>query len=422
MFLLPYINKLKFKTSNKSKTKMRNLSIYPKKIEKTSKSINNFPSSPINSNIINCFYPKNRNKHNIKNSFSVFKLEKESFMLNKILNNQTTLFKNSNMKTETEIITNIFDNNTKPKNEKCSFTFRENYNKKKGITSNKSYDKNKSLKEKNLLSLQNNSIFLNPKDLFNYKIKNETPLKDGSFSKLNPKLINKALFNKNEIKKEYKRTIKEAKQFFNLRNKTNDLFNNKNNTTKYNSFSLVSNLNSTKVTAQNDNDNNLNLERNKRNKKIIQSNSLNIIFSGFEKYNKELKINNSNKNEIPKHLFDGDSSHKEIIENFIDKIIFKNKIDNLRKKRLKDIIKKQKNIINNYIKFKEEKKSKIDNSIKFENSLLENIPGFTFFSKIKIDHTNKNEDIINCITNSDKSIKFENSLIKEKIGGGSLLK
>ena len=185
---------------------------------------------------------------------------------------------------------------------------------------------------------------------------------------------------------------------------------------------MVSNLNSTKVTAQNDNDNNLNLERNKRNKKIIQSNSLNIIFSGFEKYNKELKINNSNKNEIPKHLFDGDSSHKEIIENFIDKIIFKNKIDNLRKKRLKDIIKKQKNIINNYIKFKEEKKSKIDNSIKFENSLLENIPGFTFFSKTKIDHTNKNEDIINCITNSDKSIKFENSLIKEKIGGGSLLK
>ena len=464
MFALPDINKLKYKILGISKTGRQNSSLHPKNYDKALNLINNnsyiIPNYPINSRNNRNLYQKNINKHNIKNSSSVFISEKERYTLNKNLGKEMTLINNSteNMKTERETIPDILKYNTKPQNKKSVLTVRADYNDIKNTFSNKPIDINKFVKKINSFLLPDNKTFENIQNLINYKVminkessknddffkilkSNELPINTFNYGiiykyiikniikkTLKRHLIDKALINKKEIKDEYKKQINNLKQYLNLHNKEkSDLGSNQNFESvilnnNNSSPSLISNITNNKVSS-NRSSKKMNLERNKRSRKIIQNNSLDYLFSRLDNYDKRFLNSNSKNKELSKKnslksLSDknnNNSFHKEFIENYIQRAMFRRKIDYAREKKLKDIIKKQKNIIDDYIKLKEQTKNNEDNLIKTENSDYENIPGFNFFSNKKSEHINKNEDIINCINNSEKSIKFENSFIKEKI-------
>ena len=472
MIGLPDISRLKFIISKKPRRGRLNSAINPKYYKKILKPINNISFiNPISYNYINNnSYEGNKNKHNNYHSSSVFISGKEKNIINKNLKQQIKYINNSKEKTKTEreIIPNIFEFNTKHKIKNSPLTFRATYNNIKKIFSNKPVDINKFINEINSFLLPNNKTFENLQNLLNYKIKNKESSKKGLFiqffkrndlpiNKINygvyykyiikntfkevlkKAMLNKVLISKQEIKEEYKRQINGIKQYLNLYNKENK--GNKNLINGQNLKSLIINnsctaliprLNENKIDTikleTNKSIKKLNLEKHKRNRKIIQNNSTDNLFFHLDYFKKESfdkknhNVNSKNK-ELTKNknslLSLPDNSSKYNKENFeynFQRDIFKTKIESLKEKRLKNIIQKQKNIISDYIKIKEKNKhTHEDYSIKTENSVQDNYVGFNFFTNRKNWHNNKNEDIINCINNSEKSIKFENPLIKDKI-------
>ena len=472
MIGLPDISRLKFIISKKPRRGRLNSAINPKYYKKILKPINNISFiNPISYNYINNnSYEGNKNKHNNYHSSSVFISGKEKNIINKNLKQQIKYINNSKEKTKTEreIIPNIFEFNTKPKNKNSPLTFRATYNNIKKIFSNKPVDINKFINEINSFLLPNNKTFENLQNLLNYKIKNKESSKKGLFiqffkrndlpiNKINygvyykyiikntfkevlkKAMLNKLLISKQEIKEEYKRQINGIKQYLNLYNKENkgnkDLINGQNLKSliiNNSCTALIPRLNENKIDTikleTNKSIKKLNLEKHKRNRKIIQNNSTDNLFFHLDYFKKESfdkknhNVNSKNK-ELTKNknslLSLPDNSSKYNKENFeynFQRDIFKTKIESLKEKRLKNIIQKQKNIISDYIKIKEKNKhTHEDYSIKTENSVQDNYVGFNFFTNRKNWHNNKNEDIINCINNSEKSIKFENPLIKDKI-------
>ena len=472
MIGLPDISRLKFIISKKPRRGRLNSAINPKYYKKILKPINNISFiNPISYNYINNnSYEGNKNKHNNYHSSSVFISGKEKNIINKNLKQQIKYINNSKEKTKTEreIIPNISEFNTKHKNKNSPLTFRATYNNIKKIFSNKPVDINKFINEINSFLLPNNKTFENLQNLLNYKIKNKESSKKGLFiqffkrndlpiNKINygvyykyiikntfkevlkKAMLNKVLISKQEIKEEYKRQINGIKQYLNLYNKENkgnkDLINGQNLKSliiNNSCTALIPRLNENKIDTikleTNKSIKKLNLEKHKRNRKIIQNNSTDNIFFHLDYFKKDSfdtknhNVNSKNK-ELTKNknslLSLPDNSNKFNKENFeynFQRDIFKTKIESLKEKRLKNIIQKQKNIISDYIKIKEKNKhTHEDYSIKTENSVQDNYVGFNFFTNRKNWHNNKNEDIINCINNSEKSIKFENPLIKDKI-------
>ena len=472
MIGLPNISRLKFIISRKPRRGRLNSAINPKNYKKILKQINNVSFiNPISYNYINNnSYEGNKNSHNNYHSSSVFISEKEKNILNKNLKQQIKYINNSKekIKTEREKIPNIFEFNTKPKNKNSPLTFRATYNNIKKIFSNKPVDINKFINEINSFLLPNNKTFENLQNLLNYKIKNKESSKKGLFiqffkrndlpiNKINygvyykyiikntfkevlkKAMLTKVLITKKEIKEEYKRQINGIKQYLKLYNKENkvdkDLTNGQNLKSliiNNSCTSLIPRLNENKIDTikigTNKSIKKLNLEKHKRNRKIIQNNSTDNILFHLDYFKKEsFDTKNHNANSKNKELSKNknsllslpDNSNKFNKENFeynFQRDIFKTRIESIKEKRLKNIIQKQKNIISDYIKIKEKNKhTHEDYSIKTENSVKENIVGFNFFTNRKNGHNNKNEDIINCINNSEKSIKFENPLIKDKI-------
>ena len=475
MIGLPDINKLKFIISKKPRRGRLNSAINPKNYKKILKPINNISFiNPISlSYINNNSYEGNKNSHNnIYQSSSVFISGKEKGILSKNLKKQIKYINNSRekVKTEREIIPKIFGFNTRPKNKNSSLTFRATYNNLKKIFSNKPVDVNKFIKEINSFLLPNNKTFENLQNLLNYKIKNKESSKKGlliQFFKRNDlpinkinygvyykyiikntfkevlkkAMLNKALISKKEIREEYQRQINGMKQYLNVFNKENkdnnsDLTNNQNlksliinNSSSYLIPKLSENKKDSIKIESNKDIKKLNLEKHKRNRKIIQNNSTDNIYFHLDYFKKESfdnknhNINSKNKELIKKNSLlslpdNNNKFHKENLENNFQRDIFKTKIDHLKEKRLKNIIQKQKSIIDDYIKSKEKiENTNEDYSIKTENSVQDNNKFFNFFTNRKNGHNNnnKNEDIINCINNSEKSIKFENPLIKAKI-------
>ena len=475
MIGLPDINKLKFIISKKPRRGRLNSAINPKNYKKILKPINNISFiNPISfSYINNNSYEGNKNSHNNNyQSSSVFISGKEKGILSKNLKKQIKYINNSRekVKTEREIIPKIFGFNTRPKNKNSSLTFRATYNNLKKIFSNKPVDVNKFIKEINSFLLPNNKTFENLQNLLNYKIKNKESSKKGlliQFFKRNDlpinkinygvyykyiikntfkevlkkAMLNKVLISKKEIREEYQRQINGMKQYLNVFNKENK-YNNRDLTNNQNLKSLVINNSSSYLIpklSENKKDSikiesnkdikKLNLEKHKRNRKIIQNNSTDNIYFHLDYFKKESfdnknhNINSKNKELIKKNSLlslpdNNNKFHKENLENNFQRDIFKTKIDHLKEKRLKNIIQKQKSIIDDYIKSKEKIENTNENySIKTENSVQDNNKFFNFFTNRKNGHNNnnKNEDIINCINNSEKSIKFENPLIKAKI-------
>ena len=453
MLAFPDIYRLKFMISNKPRRGRLNSAKYPKNFTGVLGPVG-FVSKIIrfnNNNNNKNSYERNKNSHNSNNFSSVFILEKEKNNLNKNLKNQISMNNpNEKVKTEREIIPNILVYKTKIKNKNSILTFRSNYNNIKKIFTNKQVDINIFLKEINSFLLPNNKTFENLQNLINYKIMNKESSKNYIFSNLLKRgdlpinkfkygifynriikntfkealkkaYLNKALTNKKDIKEEYQRQLNQVKEYLTLHNKANQELNKDQNVESVIlnnncSSSLLTNLSENKNII---NRNKMNLEKHKRNRKIIQNNSSDNIRFHLDNYNKK-NINSKNKEINNKNgllsLPDKIKFNKESFDNIIQKEIFKTKLESLREKKLKNIIQKQKKIIEDYIKIKEKIKNSEDYSIKTEISFQDNlINGFNFFSNKKNERNNKNEDIINCINNSEKSWKFENSLTKEKI-------
>ena len=154
------------------------------------------------------------------------------------------------------------------------------------------------------------------------------------------------------------------------------------------------------------------LEKQGRNRKIMQnSNSSDNIYFNQGKYIKELLSNkiiniDCKKNEFDKNntltsLLANNNLYKENSETNIQKVRFKNKIDNLTENRLTKIIKKPKIINNDHIKLKSFIKKGEFNLTKKENSVQKNIRVFEFLSNNKKINRNKNEDIINYINDKE---------------------
>ena len=457
MFVLPSIGESKHKISIKSKKERLNSSIYPKYYKKSLKKIKNISYSnhisPTKSKNNKILYEENKNKHN-NNSSSLFNLEKEKKILNKNLKNQIKIINNSTekIKTEKSKISNIIEFIHKSKIKKSFLDARAKYNSLTNIFFNRPIDIDKFIKEINLFLLPNNKTFEYLQNLINFKLimnddyskievfiqlfeGKEIPIHTFNYGlifkfiirnilkeALKKAYINKTLITKKEIKEEYQKQINNIKQYLNLHNQERkDLRNNLNFESliiNNNSSPFVTNINNNKLTY---------LGRNERNRKIIQSNSLDNIFSHLNNYNKELfdskyynidwekkKLDKQNSLIFPP---DNETLHKENTENSIESIVFKRKMDILREKRLKDIIKKKKSIIDDFIKLKEIINNGEENLIKTENSVQKNIKKFVFLScqKPSNKNDNKNGDILNCINNNEKTVKFENSLIKERI-------
>ena len=455
MLVFPDINKLKFKRTNISKRGRLYSSTYKKKYEKISKPNNKtsdiIPISQINNN--NSHQGKKSKLNN--NSSLVLNSENHKKILNKILNNQIKIINPSKekKKIEKEKIPDLIKYNNKSENKKTFSNVRANYSNLTNIFFNRQIDINKFIKEINSFLLSHNKIFEELQNLINYEIKTnkdsskyekfsqllkskEIPInkfnyglifkciiKNTFIKSLKKAILNKSLISRKEIKEEYEKQINDIKQYLNLYNKEKkDLANNKN----YDPLVISNNYSPlyNKEIFSNKYDKKINLERNKRKMIIIKSNSSDNVFFSLDNYNKNIFNSKHQINDMEKEELDIkdslQSSHditpdKEIVDNHIESIIFKRKIDILREKRFRDIIKKQKNIIDAYIKLKEKVKSSENNLIKTNSFFKENIKSFEFLSPKQIKNDNKNEDIINCINNSYKNFKFENSLIKAKI-------
>ena len=454
MFALPEINKLKFKNTNKSQ-KRRNSSNYSINYEKALKPINNtsdiIPISQIKrQNVINS-KKESKRKYNNKNSSSLLNFEIEKKFLNKTLRNQLKMINHSTekIKTEKELISKIKEYNNSSRNKKSFLNIKSNYNNLTNIFFNRQIDINKFFKEINLLLLRSNKIFEKLQNLINYKIimrsnvyvldqllkKKEIPINKFNYGlifksiikntfneSLKKAFLNKSLISKKEIKEEYQKQINDIKKYLNIYNKEkkDSAYNKKFDTLiiSNNSPHQYNNKLSLKK-----NNKKMNLIRNRRKKLIIQRNSSNNNFFSSDNYNKEffytkyhnikMKPKEMDKKDSLESSQDNNTPDKEKNEKHFDSVIIKRKIDILRKKRLNDIIKKQKRIIDNYIKLKEKNNNNKSNIIKTEKSFEEKFKIFTKLIKSKKDK--KNEDIINCINLSDKSFKFENSLTKENI-------
>ena len=455
MLVLPDINKLKFKNSKELKGRRLNSSIYLKNYENTYGSINNtsdiIPFSQIRRQINNNSYKENKNKYKDKNSFSVLNSERKKIIANKNLKNQIKIINHLNdiIKTENEIIPNIIDYNDETKNKKSILNVRANYNFLTNIFFNRQIDINIFIKEINSLLFRNNKIFENIQNLVNNKIiKNKKSLKTENFiqsfkykeipinkfnyqflfkciikntfiESLKKAFLNNVLITKKEIKEEYEKQINIIKQYLNLYNKEKkDLAINK----KYDPLIICNNsfpLYNSKIIYNNKK---INFERNKRKKVITQSNSCDNVFVGPGHYNKDyfyFKFRNIKKKQKDFEEKNNSQSSqdftpdKEIIENHIESIISIRKMDFLKEKRFGGIYKKQKNIIDDYLKLKEKIQNNENNLIKAESSIKKNNKRFEFLSTKNL--KNKDENLINSINKSYKYFNFENSLINEKI-------
>ena len=429
MLVLTNIDELKHVLSTKLKRERINSSIQ-QKYKKYLKPIKNISYinhySPTNCKKNNNSIEENKNKNNNNNSSSIFNLEKEKKILNKNLKNQIKIinYSTEKLKKEREIFPNIIEFNSKSKNKKSFLKIRANYSSLTNIFFNRPIDIDKFIKEINSFLLPNDKTFEHLQNLMNYKIIlnndyskinayiqsfkiKEVPIYTFNYGLIFKYLIkntfkealkkafsNQTLITKNEIREEYQRQINNIKQYLNKYNQEKLYLKNNQDFQSLiinnNSSSSISNINNKRL---------INLERNKRNRKIFQSNSSDNIFSHLDNYNKELfstkfqnfdlKIKKLNKKIILKSSPENNTSHKENIKNPFENVIFKAKINFLREqKRFKDIIKKQKSIINHFIKLEKQINNK---------------------------NGNKSEDITNSINNSQKSIIFENLFIKEKI-------
>ena len=460
MFVLPDVDRLKSKFSNKYKNG-RNSTICQKNYNKELKSMNKtsyyIPNSPIKRQINNTSQEESKNKHSNKNSTSIFDSVKRTTILNKNIKNlkyQIKTFKYSTeiKKFEKENMLDSIEYNDKSNNQKSFLNVKSNYNNLTNKFFNRQIDINQFLKEINLFLLQNNKIFEIIQNIINHKIimnnnysniyaltllfKNkEIPVHNFNYGlifksiikntfneSLKKAFLNKSLISKKEIKEEYQKQINNIKKYLNIYNKEKkDLTCNKkcdtliiNNNSHHQYNNKISSIKNNKK---------MNLIRNRRKKLIIQRNSSNNNFFSSDNYNKEffytkyhnikMKPKEMDKKDSLESSQDNNTPDKEKNEKHFDSVIIKRKIDILRKKRLNDIIKKQKRIIDNYIKLKEKNNNNKSNIIKTEKSFEEKFKIFTKLIKSKKD--NKNEDIINCINLSDKSFKFENSLTKENI-------
>ena len=80
--------------------------------------------------------------------------------------------------------------------------------------------------------------------------------------------------------------------------------------------------------------------------------------------------------------------------------------DDVKENRFKNVIGKQKIIIDKCIKLKEKNKNNKDNLINRENSFQKNIKIFNFLSNKKYKNDNKNKDIMNYIDTGKRNIIY----------------
>ena len=106
--------------------------------------------------------------------------------------------------------------------------------------------------------------------------------------------------------------------------------------------------------------------------------------------------------------------NKTLYGNYFQIGILKTKTNNVKDSRLKNIIKKQKIIIENNLKLRKNKNEKDNSLINKENSVKKNIKVFDFLSNKKLynNNNNKNEDIIDYLNINKIRIKIENKFKK----------
>ena len=456
MLIFTDLNELRFKFLTKPKRKSLYSSIYPKNFKISLKQINYlsdiFPNSPTNIPNNNSNQKKN-NTYNNNFSLKLFTYEKERNIMSRNLKNQLKLinYLTEKLKTENKIIRNKIEFNTLSKNQKSFYPIKENYNNLTNKFSNKQVDIDKFIEEINSFLLPNDKTFENIQNLINDKIKNnkETPKiepfnellmsKDIPINTFNYELIfryifnntfkealkkallNKTFINKDDIKEEYQKQINDIKLNLNLHNKEIENINNNQNfksTIKNNSSALITYINNSKL--ESNNYISTKSERHKRNRIIIQTNSSNDIFFNQEKFSKlyENKIicNNSKIKELNKKYCNNLNyklCNKTLYGNYFQIGILKTKTNNVKDSRLKNIIKKQKIIIENNLKLRKNKNEKDNSLINKENSVKKNIKVFDFLSNKKLyNNNNKNEDIIDYLNINKIRIKIENKFKK----------
>ena len=447
---------IKLQVLTKSKRKILNPLISQNNYKKEFETFKELPIFSTKILTKNNLHQKNKNIYCNNYSKTVLTSEKDGKTMNNNLNNQMKIinYTTEKFQKEKEIIHNTIDFNKGLKNQKSFYSIKEDYNNSTNIFSNKPIDIDKFIEEINSFLLPNDKTFEYIQNLTNDKIKmNIETQKIDAFSQLlkskeipvntfnyqliyryvfnntfkeafKKALLNKTLINKDDIKEEYQKQINDIKLYLKSHNKE------KTNLSNIQNFkSLIKNispalrpyLNNNKLSFSR-NSKILGLEKFERNRNIIRTNSSNNIFFNQEKHkiklfdNKDINFNTKRieldrKNNLAT-LYDNNALDKENTENIIPGIISKTKMDYIRESRLKNIIKKQKMIINSCMKLTKRIKNNEENLIKTGNSISPNIKVFDFFSDNNVIN-NKNEDIINYINNSEKSIKFEDSLIKD---------
>ena len=470
MLIFPNIKRLKLKITPKSKKEKFNSFITTHYFKRLYRPNNNLPlmvsNSPTIIPNINGSYENNKNKYNNNNkSSTVFTSGKKKF-LNRNSKNKINIIKypTQKLQAEIEMSHNKIQFNNKLNNQKLFVTISEHFNKLSNIIYDKPKNINKFIEKINLFLLPNDKTFEYIQNLINKKIaiNRETSKNDIIYQLLKSKripintynpglifkyaikntfkealkkaLLNKTLINKNDIKEKYQKQINNIKIYLSINaRKKKDLT----NIRKIEPFTinkyyipLITNINSN-IDSDKYYNKKMKLEKQGRNRKNMQnSNSSDNIYFNQGKYIKELLSNKIINIDCKKNEFDKNNTltslpannnlYKESSETNIQKVRFKNKIDNLTENRLTKIIKKQKIINNDHIKLKSFIKKGEFNLTKKENSVQKNIRVFEFLSNNKKINRNKNEDIINYINNDERSIKFDNSLTVEKIDKSSL--
>ena len=452
MLISPGYNNLKFKNLAKTKIKRLYSSTRPKDFKMALKPINDlpdiFPISPNNILINKIQYKKDMNKQNKSFSRTIFNFKKDKKIMNRNLKNQMKIinYLTEKLQAETKIIHKKIEFNTASENQKSFYSIKEDYNNSTNIFSNKLIDIDKFIKEVNSFLLPNDKTYENIKNLINDKIKkNKETQKLNCFNQLlmskkipintsnyeliyryvfnntfkeafKKALLNKTLINKDDIKEEYQKQILSIRLNLILHNKEiKDLTNNQKSESqniKHNSSDLEVYINKNNLDTTKNNKI-LKFENYTRNRKIIQTNSSNSIFFNQEKSKKLFDIktiyNNYKRKELIKknsNSLDSKPYNNSLYENYFQRVILKTKTDNVKESKLKNIIRKQKIIINNNIRLKKIKNCQ-DNLINTENTVQKNIKVFDFLSNKKYKNKYKNEDIINFINNKG-SIKYEN--------------
>ena len=435
MLIFHGISNLKFKNSPTIKRERLYSSIYPRNFIKELESNKNLFSiipMPPNNIPINNSYQKSKKKYNDINFFKTFTIAKENINLDKNLKNQMKIinYLTEYFKTDKEIIPKTIEFNKKSRNKSAFNSNKANYSTNLVNTlSNEPINVDKFIKEINSFLLPNDKTFESIQNLINNKIKlnketrktevpsqilktKEIPIDTFNYElifiyvfnntfveSLKKTLSNKTLINKSGIKEEYHKQINNIKHKLNLHNKEiEDIPNNQK------SEPLIVNKNSSAISSCLNRDksdsNRINKKINLKmyNKQNIQTNSSDNIFLNHKKNDKELIFLKNVKT---------NSKRYTSYENFIRGVVKKTKMVNVKESKFKNIIRKQKNIIDNYKKLLKEKiKNDKDKLIKTENSFQNNNKVFVFLSNKK--DTNKNEDIINYINNNESNIKYEN--------------